>query len=374
MKSKRIQIGGALLLAGTLAIAGLKLPSAYAALPVDLKQKGSIEFQLSKNVYQTTQSEEDGEDGGAAVQPENFDSELKDLELSINLYQVAGIKESGAYTSTSDFISMQADLTAVNASTTAEQWTTMAETAEGIVASKDLSESKAAAKDSGAESVTVSDLDLGLYLVTVENVVTPNYIYSFNPYLISVPNHYYYTDSNQDDTWVYSLTGDNAVGLKPECTNRLGDLTIIKNLTGYNASLGGANFIYNVTVEALDGTTTSNVYKLSFDKAGTNSLTITDLPAGAAVTVTEVYTGSSYSLTTDKTQTTTITANPNSDAKVMGEENSGNQDSSYTPESVSFTNNYDKRQNGGSTVVNTFYKDGDTIQWKNDIPSAAEVN
>ncbi len=372
MKNKRIQIGGALLLAGTLAIAGLKLPSAYAALPVDLKQKGSIEFQLSKNIYQTTQSEEDGEDGGAAVQPENFDSELKDLKLSINLYQVADIKESGAYTATRDFTSMQADLTAVNASTTAEQWTTMAETAEGIVASNALRESKAAAKASGAESVTVSDLDLGLYLVTVENVVTPNYIYSFNPYLISVPNHYY-TDSNQDDTWVYNLTGDNAVGLKPERTNRLGDLTIIKNLTGYNASLGGADFIYNVTVEALDGTTTSNVYKLSFDKAGTNSLTITDLPAGAAVTVTEVYTGSSYSLTTDRTQTTTITANPNSDAKVMGEEESEGQEP-YTPESVSFTNTYDKRQNGGSTVVNTFYKDGDTVQWKNDIPSAAEVN
>ena len=44
MMNKRVKMGGACILALALTLAGLKLPSAYAALPVDLSQKGSIEF------------------------------------------------------------------------------------------------------------------------------------------------------------------------------------------------------------------------------------------------------------------------------------------------------------------------------------------
>ena len=41
MMNKRVKMGGACILALALTLAGLKLPSAYAALPVDLSQKGS---------------------------------------------------------------------------------------------------------------------------------------------------------------------------------------------------------------------------------------------------------------------------------------------------------------------------------------------
>lgn len=370
MKNKKVKIGGALLLVGILGIGSLKLPSAYAALPVDKTQKGTIEFQLAKNVYQTAESDADEEGGEQTVTP-NYDEELKAQELKLSLYQVAEIQETGTYTVTTSFQSMNDSIADISDRTTAADWTAMAEAAEAIVEGDSGITGTSATKDAGVESTTVTNLDLGLYLVTVKPVTTDTYIYTFNPYLISVPNNLYST--TQDDCWIYSLTGTNAVGLKPERTGRLGDLIIEKNLTSYNASLGGANFIYDVKVEALDGTTSTNVYKLSFDGTGSDSLKITDLPAGATVTVTERYTGSSYSLTTEASQTATITANPSSDGKALGEETFQEEDETYIPASVSFTNTYDKRQNGGSSVVNTFYKDGTTVNWKNDLNSA-EVN
>ena len=69
--------------------------------------------------------------------------------------------------------------------------------------------------------------ETGLYLVSVEQLVTPNYVYTFTPYLISLPNNYY-SGEGTSDAWVYNLTGDNAIGLKPEQQQRTGDLIINK--------------------------------------------------------------------------------------------------------------------------------------------------
>ena len=46
--------------------------------------------------------------------------------------------------------------------------------------------------------------------------------------MISLPNNYY-TEENQDDTWVYNLVGANAIGLKPAYEDRYGDLVIEKD-------------------------------------------------------------------------------------------------------------------------------------------------
>lgn len=358
MMNKRVKMGGACILALALTLAGLKLPSAYAALPVDLSQKGSIEFKLAKNVYPDPANPDE--------EQADYNEELYKLPLTVKLYKVADITETGAYKAEDGYTTLDVDK--VNSDTKTEEWTKMAATAAKLAAGTTENYRAVKAKDSDSIKME-SPMELGLYLVLVEDVVTDSYIYSFNPYLISVPNNYVYTTGS--DAWVYNLTGDNAVGLKPERQGRLGDLEIVKDLIGYNASLGGAYFVYRVSVANPDGTTSSNVYKLSFDNTGRQSLLITDLPAGAEVTVTEVYTGASYFLTTDETQKTTITANPNSDWKVTGEKEPAEKEP-YTPNSVSFTNDYDKRQNGGSGVVNTFYKNGDTVDCRNDIKP--EVN
>ena len=95
---------------------------------------------------------------------------------------------------------------------------------------------------------------------------------------------------------------------------------------------------------------------MEFNGAGNDSLTISDLPAGAIVTVTEEYSGASYKLVSDNNQQTAIIA----------QEEEGN------PVSVSFTNEYDGGQNGGSGIVNRFYMENGSVDWENDLKP--EVN
>lgn len=359
MMNKRIKTGGACILALALMLAGLKLPSAYAALPVDLTKTGEMEFTLAKNVYPTP---------AAGETSTSFDGDLKALELTARLYKVADISEAGAYTATADFQTLADEVKNVDSETTAEEWTAMAaKAAEAAAGAGTYTATKAA----GSEAFSrVTGMKLGLYLVTVDDAFSDYHRYSFNPYLISVPNNYYYDTDPKDDAWVYSLTGDRAVGLKPQRTERLGDLVINKNLTGYNASVGGAYFVYQVSVTRMgEQEAETNVYKLSFNGTGAKSLMLEDIPAGATVVVTEVYTGSSYELKTEASQTAKITANPNSDWKLKEGETEPMEKVPYTPEFVSFTNHYDGRQNGGSGVVNTFYKKNGTVTWKNDAVS-----
>ena len=128
-------------------------------------------------------------------------------------------------------------------------------------------------------------------------------------------------------------------------------------MTSYNATVGGATFVFHVNVEKLDGTVTNNVYKMEFNGAGNDKLIINDLPAGATVTVTEEYTGASYRLSPD---------NGPQKTKIIAEEEEGN------PVSVSFVNAYDGGQNGGTGIVNRFYMKDGSVDCKNDLEP--EVN
>ena len=84
----------------------------------------------------------------------------------------------------------------------------------------------------------------------------------------------------------------------------------------------------------------SDVVSLVFDAAGTKSVTIENIPAGAQVTVTEVYSGASYSLTADTAQTQQV--------QIVADGEEG------APVSVSFENEYNESLNGGSSVENHF--------------------
>ena len=59
-----------------------------------------------------------------------------------------------------------------------------------------------------------------------------------------------------------------------------------------------------------------------------------DIPAGAQVTVTEIYSGASYQVTGSQTQTVTV--------------------ESSRENTVSFTNEYNGENQGGSSIVNHF--------------------
>lgn len=262
--------------------------------------------------------------------------ELLELKINVDLYKVADVNVSGKYIAPGQgaelYNALKESLDGVSSKTTAEDWLSIAENAmKQIDASKNLKPVRQVKLNdpNPGDGKTISDLSTGLYLVVAHQVESDQYIYSFTPYLVSLPGNNYGQDGANDD-WIY----DVEVSLKPSRENRFGDLEIIKTLKTFNATLGGATCVFRIEAEK-DGIVYSDVKSIVFDAAGTKSITIAKkIPAGAVVTVTEVYSGSSYKIISEPEKTQTIIA----DETV----------------SVNFTNDYDERLNGGTSVVNHF--------------------
>lgn len=312
-----IKKGSAAALALTLALSAMILPQVRAATAINMDAECTVSFELD-----TT---------GAG----SF-SELEALEIPITLYQVAMVNEYGEYTANTGFESLGLD--AISSETTAADWEQKAAAAMDILES-DLApqiETKYTTSiPAGADVSEDKKVDMGMYLVVAGEVQSAYYTYSFTPYLLAVPNNYYY--DNGSDDWIYDITS----GLKPEQTERYGDLVINKTLSSYNATIGDASFVFQVEAKGLNGDTVySDVVSLVFDAAGTKSVTIENIPAGAQVTVTEVYSGASYSLTADTAQTQQV--------QIVADGEEG------APVSVSFENEYNESLNGGSSVENHF--------------------
>lgn len=138
--------------------------------------------------------------------------------------------------------------------------------------------------------------------------------------------------------WLYNLSA----ALKPERERRLGSLEVVKTLLQYDTT-SAATFVFEVKIE-LDGATLSRkVYSLSFSDAGKKSFRLDELPAGAVVTVTEVYSGAAYTLVTANDQTATIEAD--------------------TVKSVGFTNDYTETHRTGGSIENRFTMGSDGWEW-----------
>ena len=285
MMKKRVKQGSAILLALAVALSVFVLPGVWAASAIDVDRKDcSVEFSV----------------GGEY-------EELNTNDLSVKLYRVASVDK-------------------------AAKWLERAQTAENMVTANTAVAADPTIKNGKA---AVKNLETGLYLVSVEQLVTPNYVYTFTPYLISLPNNYY-SGEGTSDAWVYNLTGDNAIGLKPEQQQRTGDLIINKTLKNQNTTFGDKIDITNGDKKE------SKVEALTFDKVGDQSVHLTGLPAGAVVKVTEVYSGASYDLKSDNGVETVIKANDEysqADAPVA---------------EVSFVNDVNNSTNGGYGVINHF--------------------
>lgn len=307
---KRIKQGGAAALALALAMPAMMYQNVQAATGIETDRKCSVEFQVDGDF-----------------------SELKTLDISVYLYKVADVEETGAYTALNGFQDLELDK--INSETTALEWEEMAAQASELIQDQNIEPVETAVLENGAG--TAREMDTGMYLVEARQVQSPEYTYSFTPYLLSLPNNYY--SSTQDDTWVYDVT----TGLKPEQELRYGSIQLNKTLDIYNETLGETTFIFSVEAEKENSqgimeNVYSNVVSLVFDGPGTKSVQVDNLPAGAQVTVTEVYSGASYELTTAASQTVTVIA----------EGETGN------PVTVSFANTYNGENNGGSSIVNHF--------------------
>ena len=320
MMKKRVKEGSAIFLALAVAFSIFVLPGVWAADAIDVDRKDcSVEFSV----------------GGTY-------EELKTSDLMVNLYKVASVDKTGTYTPVKDFDTLDlSELSMEDAAASAAQWQDRAKAAEEMLTDSILPTKETVIHNGTAE---VRDLETGLYLVQVDQLVTANHVYTFTPYLIALPNNYY--GQGKSDTWVYNLTGENAIGLKPEQQPRSGDLVITKKLVNQNVTFGDqATFVFQIDIVNPDRTTACRVEALTFDAAGEQSARITGLPAGAAVTVTEVYSGASYRLTSENGVQTTILANDaysEADAPVA---------------EVTFINEDDGRINGGYGVINHFELD-----------------
>lgn len=336
MMNKRLKQGSTFLLAVALTFPLLTLPGAKAASAIDTGQKCSIEFDISGN-----------------------SSELLSASIPVNLYKVASVDESGNYTGIGAFSKLDlSSVSADNLDAAAATWAERAAEAKKLL--KDDTEPTTTTLTQGRGTAT--GLDTGLYLVDTPKVITPNYTYTFTPYLVSLPTNNYYSGNGASDDWIYDLTKEynSAVGLKPEQHVRYGDLVISKELVDHNATFGNnATFVFQIDITTLDKKKETRIEELTFSAAGSHSVTIEKIPAGSHVKVTEVYSGASYELASAKSQETDIIANPEKETEVE-----------FRPAVVSFTNEHDGRTNGGYGVRNNFKLD-ETDQYQYTEPAEA---
>lgn len=323
MMNKRLKQGSTFLLAVALTFPLLTLPGAKAANAIDTDAECSIEFDISGN-----------------------SSELLSASIPVNLYKVASVDVSGNYTATGTFAKLDlSSVSADNLDTAAATWVERAAEAKKLL--KDDTEPTTTTLTQGRGTAT--GLDTGLYLVDTPKVITPNYTYTFTPYLVSLPTNNYYSGNGASDDWIYDLTKEynSAVGLKPEQHVRYGNLVINKELVDHNATFGNnATFVFQIDITTLDNKKETRIEELTFDAAGSHSVTIEKIPAGSHVTVTEVYSGASYELASAKSQKTDIIANPEKKSEVE-----------FRPAEVSFINKHNGRTNGGYGVKNNFKLD-----------------
>lgn len=325
MMNKRLKQGSTFLLAVALTFPLLTLPGAKAASAINTGQKCSIEFDISGN-----------------------SSELLSASIPVNLYKVASVDESGNYTATDAFSKLDlSSVSADNLDAAAATWAERAAEAKKLL--KDDTEPTTTTLTQGKGTAT--GLYTGLYLVDTPKVITPNYTYTFTPYLVSLPTNNYYSGNGASDDWIYDLTKEynSAVGLKPEQHVRLryGNLVINKELVDHNATFGNnATFVFQIDITTLDKKKETRIEELTFSAAGSHSVTIEKIPAESHVKVTEVYSGASYELASAKSQETDIIANPEKETEVE-----------FRPAEVSFINKHDGRTNGGYGVKNNFKLD-----------------
>ena len=321
MMNKRLKQGSTFLLAVALTFPLLTLPGAKAANAIDTDAECSIQFDIGGN-----------------------SSELLSASIPVKLYKVASVDESGNYTGIGAFSKLDlSSVSADNLDAAAATWAERAAEAKKLL--KDDTEPTTTTLTQGRGTAT--GLDTGLYLVDTPKVITPNYTYTFTPYLVSLPTNNYYNGKDASDNWIYNLTGSNAVGLKTEQHVRYGNLVINKELVDHNATFGDeATFVFQIDIKKPDGKKETRIEELTFNAAGSDSVTIEKIPAGSHVTVTEVYSGASYELASAKSQETDIIANPEKETEVE-----------FKPAEVSFINKHDGRTNGGYGVKNNFKLD-----------------
>ncbi|MCI9485383.1 MAG: hypothetical protein HFI64_00105 [Lachnospiraceae bacterium] len=366
MKKKAIYPITALALAACLCLFGTLVGGAAGEETIDVSKNCSL-----------TVHESDSTD-------EKFLADLREAGVVLDLYKVADVEKVAGYDTYSySALEPYENLDLGTKERTQDDWDRLAQEAARLALSEGSSAKPAAEGRKSGEVVEKlddgSDLGCGLYLLVArgedlteytdvaetpegggEQMVTiarsARHTYRFKPQLISLPMKGVDADGNVNTAnagpWLYGVT----VSLKPSQERRFGSLRIVKTLRTYETKEPGM-FVFRIEA-VLDGETVySDVESLIFTAAGQQTIELVDkIPAGADVTVTEVYTGAAYELQTEESRTVQIAAD------------------SFVE--TDFTNDYTGDRKGGHGIVNQFDYSGtgefDGWVWKQNPAVNAE--
>lgn len=250
------------------------IPYVEAALPVDVDKACQLEMSISSKDYR---------------------EDLENKVIEVELYQVATISKAGNYTGQGSFSKIDWSSVKYDEIQSASIWKTRAKEATKYLSNEKPMYTMRLNQGQG----TLSNLKTGLYLIVIQDLETDYYSYEFTPYLVSLPNNYYY--SSNDDTWYYQLTGDRALGIKATRKPKYGSIEIVKNLENQNITMKeSATFVYQVDIETLEKKKETRMLTMYFDDVTSKSLKVDHIPAGSKVKVLEVYTGGGYQLVSDQ--------------------------------------------------------------------------
>ena len=226
MMKRKVKAGSAIFLALAVAFSVFVLPGVWAADAIQVDRNDcSVEFSVGSDY-----------------------KELLTSDVTIDLYKVASVDKSGTYTAEPDFKGLDVSALDIDDQAgSAAKWSERAASAAQMVTEKKLD---------AADTITTTNgmaksegLETGLYLIQPEEVVTDNYTYTFVPSLVALPNNYY--GNGGSDTWVYNLTGENGITLKPEQHARYGKLVINKTLLHQNVTSGDkATFVSRLILKS----------------------------------------------------------------------------------------------------------------------------
>ncbi len=343
--SRNLKRGCALALAALLALPCVNLMQTKAAGPV--VQDQACELTVAVDTTQTVWGT--GVDAGLGA------ADFAGMTVPVNVYKVADMNVSAEFTPTEAFQGMDFNVV-MNKDTNAATWEDLAK--DAVEKLGNVKPTKTGKIANGNPAV-ISGLDVGMYLIVPQETFNSDYTrkYVFTPYLTALPSSDYTQTGAGSDDWQY----DRTIYLKGEAQPQFGKLTINKTLSNYNETLGLTTSVFEIVGKDAQGNVVyTNVASITHNGAGTESVTIENIPAGITVTVTEVYAGASYEIDGE---------NVIKNATIVSDEAVGTRNAEA---SVAFTNKLNGGHDSGYGLMNEF-KAGEDGDWEWTKPTTPGV-
>ena len=216
--------------------------------------------------------------------------------VEVDIYQIATAKPNDKYdifdyTSVSDELDL--DAAEFKDETGATDWEKVAQAAKKLVEEGKIQKTTSGTIAANTQSVNIAGLDNGLFLALPKNIKGAGFEYTFSPSLTALPtkeakNGVIMTSYDYGD-WLTEVT----INLKPAYMPIYGALEITKTIT--EADPEDATFTFHITGKTPQGEDYETYAGITI-LAGklTGSVIVDHIPAGTAVTVTEVYAAGRY--------------------------------------------------------------------------------